>query len=97
MSALVVRQYANVGLLMNSLSITAHDPEVNARLGDWLILYNFCIVTWIIFGLGYIFMIITVIADNLRRPASKAVRKLKEEVMATKIIEEVLAIRERAR
>ncbi len=65
------------------------------RLGGWDIVYEIGLVVWIIFGLGYIFMIITVISDGLKRPARKAAKRLKraEKVMVSRILHEILDMR----
>ena len=62
--------------------------------------YQAFTVTWLVFGLGYIFMIVTVIADNLRKPARKAVKKFRvaeQKVLSNKILQELLDMREQDR
>ena len=43
------------------LLITGRDEEVLDRLGNWRLLYEAGMILWIIFGLGYLFMIISII------------------------------------
>ena len=62
--------------------------------------YQAFTVTWLVFGLGYIFMIVTVIADNLRKPARKAVKKFRvaeQKVLSNKILQELLDMKEHDR
>ena len=62
--------------------------------------YQAFTVTWLVFGLGYIFMIVTVIADNLRKPARKAVKKFRvaeQKVLSNKILQELLDMKEQNR
>ena len=75
--------------------LLGRDPTVLDRLGGWDIVYEIGLVVWIIFGLGYIFMIITVISDGLKRPARKAAKRLKraEKVMVSRILHEILDMR----
>ena len=74
---------------------TGRDPEVLARLGNWKIVYEISLVVWIIFGLGYIFMIITIITDSMRKPARSAAKRFRkaEKVMVTRILDEILEIK----
>ena len=50
------------------------------------------LIIWILFGLGYIFMIISVITDGIKTPARKAVKKLAEaeKVMLARIVREIV-------
>lgn len=48
-------------------------------MGNWKVVYEIGLVVWIVFGLGYIFMLIQVIADSLRKPARKAAKGIKKE------------------
>jgi hypothetical protein len=82
-----------------TLFSSGEDDVVNARLGDWVVVYEACTIIWITFGLGYVFMIITVIADNLRRPARKAIKKIKvaEKIMTERIVQELLSMKEKDR
>ena len=50
------------------------------------------IIIWILFGLGYIFMIVTVITDGISKPARKAAKKLAEaeKVMLARIVKEII-------
>ena len=45
------------------------------KLGHWEYIYLAGVFIWIIFGLGYVFMIIGIIADGIKKPARKAVKK----------------------
>ena len=81
-------------------SAAHYDPAVEERLGGWMWAYQAFTVTWLVFGLGYIFMIVTVIADNLRKPARKAVKKLRvaeQMVLSNKILQELLDMKMRDR
>ena len=59
---------------------------------NWRIVYEIFIFIWVLFGLGYLFMIITVISDGLSFPAKQAAKKLKtaERQLVTKILTEVM-------
>jgi len=46
------------------------------QLGHWEYVYLAGVFIWIVFGLGYLFMIIGVIADGLKKPARKAAKKI---------------------
>ncbi len=46
-------------------------------LGNWKVVYQIALFVWIIIGLGYVFMIVGVIADNLKKPAKSAVKRFK--------------------
>ena len=59
--------------------------------------YQAFTVIWLTFGLGYIFMIVTVIADNLSKPARKAVKKFRvaeQKLLSNKILQELLDMKE---
>ena len=67
------------------------------RLGGWMWAYQAFTVIWLTFGLGYIFMIVTVIADNLSKPARKAVKKFRvaeQKLLSNKILQELLDMKE---
>ena len=68
------------------IMITAgRDPVELKEMGGWKIVYETGQLIWIIFGLGYIFMIITAIGDSLKKPVKKWNKKiekrLREEIM----------------
>ena len=69
--------------------ISGREEDVLDRLGNWQVVYEIGMIVWIVFGLGYIFMIITVIADALRKPARKAAKTFnaRRKVMMTKILQ----------
>jgi hypothetical protein len=55
------------------------------------------LVFWILFGLGYIVMIIGIITHGLSSPARKAAKKfaVAEKILFEKIIREIVAKREK--
>ena len=62
-------------------------------IGNWRFVYESFLVIWIVFGLGYVFMIVTVIADALRKPARKAVKTFRgaaERVFMGRVVNEIL-------
>lgn len=69
------------------------------RLGNWDIVYEIGLIVWIIFGLGYIFMIINVITDGLKKPARKAAKRLRkaEKVMVARILQEIVIMKARVK
>ena len=75
------------------------DPVVLKSLGYWEYLYEAAVIVWIIFGLGYVIMIINIIADGLKAPA----RKIKtfatktEKAIMSKIFEEIVIIKSKVR
>ena len=85
---------------MYQFSTAHYDTTVEEKLGGWMWAYQAFTVTWLVFGLGYIFMIVTVIADNLRKPARKAVKKFRvaeQKVLSNKILQELLDMKEQDR
>ena len=61
------------------------DQAVLNGLGEWgQHFYEIGVVTWIIFGLGYLFMIIQIISEGLRAPAKRVVRKIRKITKAEK-------------
>ena len=71
------------------------DPAVLEKLGNWKVLYETVIVAWIIFGLGYVIMIINIIADGLKAPAKKIARKIHktEKAIYAKVLQELILIK----
>ena len=65
------------------------------KLGHWEYIYLAGVFIWIIFGLGYVFMIIGVIADGIKKPARKAVKKLAqaEKAILARVLQEIVAIK----
>ena len=65
------------------------------ELDDWEFVYLAGVFVWIIFGLGYIFMIIGIIADGIKQPARKAVKKLAqaEKAILARVLQEVVDIK----
>ena len=61
------------------------------------VLYEVLIIIWIIFGLGYIFMVISLLTSGFIAPAKKAAQKFREaeKQLMTKIMHEVVALRHR--
>ena len=47
-----------------SLNITGKDKDVLDKLGNWEVVYEAGIILWIIFGLGYLLMIISIITGT---------------------------------
>lgn len=72
--------------------VAGRDVKVLQRLGNWKIVYETGLIIWILFGLGYIFMIITIITESIKTPARKAVKKIAEaeKIMVTKILRELI-------
>lgn len=81
--------------LGNGECFAGRNEEVLERMGDWIIAYEVGMIVWIVFGLGYIFMIVTVIADSLRRPARRAAKRIKaaEKVMVSRILHEIMLMK----
>ena len=48
----------------NYFQITGKDEDVLAKLGNWKVVYEAGMILWIIFGLGYLFMIISIITGS---------------------------------
>ena len=50
------------------------------------------LIIWILFGLGYLFMIVSVITDGIKTPARKAIKKLAEakKVILARILREIM-------
>ena len=71
------------------------DPDTKAQLGRLQYVYDTAIVIWIIFGLGYVFMIIGLITETLRKPARRAVKKLRvaEKAVIAKVLQEIVLIK----
>ena len=75
------------------------DPVVLKSLGYWEYLYEAAVIAWIIFGLGYVIMIINIISDGLKAPA----RKIKtfatktEKAIMSKILQEIVIIKSKVR
>jgi len=42
--------------------------NVLLKLGHWKIVYESALIVWILFGLGYLVMIINIISEGLTRP-----------------------------
>ena len=80
---------------MISVIISAKNIDVIERMGNWKVVYQIFIIVWIIFGLGFLFMIITLIADGLKKPAKSATKKFKQaqKVMFTRVLQEILVMR----
>lgn len=76
-------------------SFLGRDQEVLKKLGGWGIVYEIGLIVWIIFGLGYLIMIISNITMSLQKPARKAAKgiKMAEKVMFTRIFQEILVMR----
>ena len=64
-------------------------------MGGFKYVYLVFTVVWIIFGLGYVFMIIGVITDGLKAPAKKAAKKLAkaEKAVIAKVLQEIVLIK----
>ena len=63
------------------------DQAVLNGLGEWgQHFYEIGVVTWIIFGLGYLFMIIQIISEGLRAPAKRVVKKMRKLTKAEKSV-----------
>ena len=60
------------------------------RLGKLSWLYEAAVLAWIIFGLGYVFMIIGFITESLRAPAKKAKKWVKQKASEKAIISRIL-------
>lgn len=75
--------------------VAGRDQEVLKKLGGWGIVYEIGLIVWIIFGLGYLIMIISNITMSLQKPARKAAKgiKMAEKVMFTRIFQEILVMR----
>ena len=55
--------------------VPGNNQETLDDVGNWEYVYLAGVFIWIVFGLGYIFMIISIIADGLKQPAKKAFKK----------------------
>jgi hypothetical protein len=68
-------------------------------MGNWKILYEGAIVAWIIFGLGYVFMIINIITDGIRRPAKLAAKKFHraEKALIEKVLKDLVTMKSMAK
>eukprot|EP00094_Tigriopus_californicus_P008119 TCALIF_07815-PA protein Name:"Similar to Ork1 Open rectifier potassium channel protein 1 (Drosophila melanogaster)" AED:0.05 eAED:0.03 QI:539/0.87/0.66/1/0.87/0.88/9/102/639 len=75
--------------------VAGRDQEVVKKLGGWGIVYEIGLIVWIVFGLGYLIMIISNITMSLQKPARKAAKRIKmaEKVMVSRIIHEILVMR----
>ncbi len=64
-------------------------------LGNWDVVYQIALIVWIVFGLGYVFMIVGVIAENLKKPARSAARRFRkaEKAMTSKILQEIVIMK----
>ena len=84
-------------IFINVFCISGRDDETKEKLGDYLYVYEIFVVIWIIFGLGYVFMIIGELMEGLRAPARKAAKKLRkaEKVILEKVLHEVVLIKSR--
>ena len=82
-------------LTQNVNYFPGRDPAVLEKLGNWKVLYETIVVAWIIFGLGYVIMIINIIADGLKAPAKKIARKLHktEKAIYAKVLQELILIK----
>ena len=80
-----------------SLNILGRDEGTKEKLGNYLYVYEVFVVIWIIFGLGYVFMIIGELMEGLRAPAKKAVKKLKkaEKVILERVLHEIVVMKSR--
>ena len=78
-------------LLIQSFN-SGRDRTVYDSLGDWKVVYEIGQVVWIIFGLGYIFMLINMIADILRKRGRGAAKRIRrgQKVMTTRILQELV-------
>lgn len=77
-------------------------------MGNWDIVYEIALIVWIIFGLGYIFMVINIIAENLRKPAKRVaayrakrleerrIRRRQKNANMFQVLQEVAAMKVRA-
>jgi len=75
--------------------VPGKNSDALGKLGNWKPVYEAGIILWIIFGLGYIFLLITIITDMIKKPAQKATKKLKaaEKQLVSKILHEIIALR----
>ena len=64
-------------------------------LGSWRVVYQIYNFVWILFGLGFLFMMIAMIAENLKKPAKNATKRFKkaQKVMFTRVLQEILVMR----
>ena len=76
--------------------VTGNNQDTLNAIGYWEYVYLAGVFIWIVFGLGYIFMIIGIIADGIKEPAKKAVKKLAqaEKVILSKVLQEIVDIKE---
>lgn len=79
--------------------VAGRNAKVLSKLGNWKVVYEGALIVWIIFGLGYLFMIVTVITDGIRAPARKAVKRLAaaEKALMAKVLTEVLVMKTKQR
>jgi hypothetical protein len=78
------------------LTISAgRSSEVVDRLGNWNIVYELGLIVWIIFGLGYLFMIVDMLATAIRKPGRRAAKGIRaaERIMMTRVIKEIVRVR----
>ena len=52
-------------MLASIFTFLGKDEDVLKKLGNWAPVYEAGIILWIIFGLGYLFMIISIITGNI--------------------------------
>ncbi len=66
-----------------------------STLGNWDIVYQIMLIVWIIFGLGYVFMLVGVIADNLQKPARSAAKRFRraEKIFTSKVLQEIVVMK----
>jgi len=78
--------------MTSSCWFLGRDESVLEDLSNWDIVYEIGLVVWIIFGLGYIFMVIAVITEALRKPAKSAARRFKRgrRAMMARVLTEVV-------
>ena len=81
----------------NFPTFSGRDDATREKLGDFLYVYEIFVVIWIIFGLGYVFMIIGELMEGLRSPARKAAKKLRKarKVILERVLHEVVLIKSR--
>ncbi len=75
--------------------VTGRDKNVLDKMGDYKVIYEIAVVVWIIFGLGYVFMIINVISQGMKAPARRAAKRLAlaEKALMAKVLEELVVIK----
>ena len=65
-------------------------------MGNWAEFYQACLMIWITFGLGYVFMLIAIIAEGLQKPARSAAKRFKarRRMAMGKVVEELTKMKE---